>query len=537
MPEPDAKRTILEVAVLLAVCGFLFFYGLGSFGLLGADEPRYAQIGAEMLARHDWVVPTLNGTPWLEKPALLYWGEMASYALFGPHDWAARVPSATLATLMIFAIWWFVRRRIGGWGLDAALISASCIFAVSFGRGASTDMPLTACFTIGILAWMEWFVSGRRRWLLGFYAFQALGMLAKGPVSPFLAGLVIVVFALLWRPRKPISSEPTDAGTPANWRPLHVVLRTLWWPGILLFLAISIPWYVEAQLKTGNFFRVFLLEHNLERFGTNRYAHRQPFWYFFVVLLLGMLPWTAIFVAELVNIARNFRAWLSERPLTIFVTLWCALPVLFFSLSVSKLPGYILPAIPAAALLVVAYLHERRDCKLPVPLVLIHGLCCGVILALVLVAPHLLLKMKPSPQAIIYSVVAGLMVFVLVVFLVQRQGVRAIAPATLIPIVVAVGFIVKAAAPVVDATQSARPLALEIKRVAPRDLPIVLFRLPRPAEFGVQYYRRGAIAVSEEQALPNPPYVLVARPGERRSGALLGRFAPQKIDIYVVLGR
>src|ERR1700739_4933377 len=97
----------LQLAIILALCAFLFFYGLGSFGLVGADEPRYAQIAREMLARHDWVTPVLNGTAWLEKPVLYYWGAMLSYKVFGVSDWAARVPSAVMATLLVFCIYFF----------------------------------------------------------------------------------------------------------------------------------------------------------------------------------------------------------------------------------------------------------------------------------------------------------------------------------------------------------------------------------------------------------------------------------------------
>src|ERR1044071_9386618 len=101
----SAKLLLLQLLVVLPVCGFLFFFGLGAFGLVGADEPRYAQIAREMLARHDWVTPVLNGKPWLEKPVLYYWEAMVSYSLFGVSDWAARIPGALSATTMIVAIY------------------------------------------------------------------------------------------------------------------------------------------------------------------------------------------------------------------------------------------------------------------------------------------------------------------------------------------------------------------------------------------------------------------------------------------------
>src|SRR6516225_4633887 len=115
------RLSVLQIGLLLAVCLFLFFFGLGAFGLLGADEPRYAQISREMLARHDWILPTLNGAPWLEKPVLLYWKIINSYIVLGVYDWAARVPSAAHATILALAVFFFMRRFRPGSELDAAL--------------------------------------------------------------------------------------------------------------------------------------------------------------------------------------------------------------------------------------------------------------------------------------------------------------------------------------------------------------------------------------------------------------------------------
>src|SRR5271155_82869 len=148
------KRT--DILLLVAFCGFLFFYGLGSFGLVGADEPRYAQVAREMLARHDWITPTLGGEPRLEKPVLYYWQAMLAYSIFGVSDWAARLPSAVDATLMIAAIYVFLRRFRPGSQLDGALMTASAAGVVGFSRAASMDMPLAATLTIAMLAWFAW---------------------------------------------------------------------------------------------------------------------------------------------------------------------------------------------------------------------------------------------------------------------------------------------------------------------------------------------------------------------------------------------
>src|SRR5208337_5317358 len=166
---PMTNRTRTDSLLLAGFCAFLFFYGLGQFGLIGADEPRYAQVAREMLERHDWVTPVLYGHPWLEKPPLYYWCAMLAYKAAGVSDTAARLPSALISCLLTVFIYVWARRFRRGMRLDAALITASAVIIIGFGRGASTDMPLTAPFTAAMLSWYGWYVSRKRSWLLGFY--------------------------------------------------------------------------------------------------------------------------------------------------------------------------------------------------------------------------------------------------------------------------------------------------------------------------------------------------------------------------------
>src|SRR5512146_805943 len=280
------RSTVAEIVTLAAFCAFLLFFGLGAFGLVGADEPRYAQIAREMLARHDWVVPVLNGKPWLEKPVLFYWQAMLSSSIFGVRVWAARLPNACNATAIVFAIYLFVRRFRRGFQFDAALIAASMVAVIGFARAASTDMPLMATFTIAMVAWTTWYATERKRWLALFYVFMAFGMLAKGPVAPFLAALIVVPFALIRRD-------------------LSILWRTLWLRGILLFVAIALPWYIAVQARVPEFFRVFILEHNLARYGSNLYRHHQPFWYYIPVILVALLPWTVLAITGLIESVRR----------------------------------------------------------------------------------------------------------------------------------------------------------------------------------------------------------------------------------------
>src|SRR5271169_5197373 len=161
-------RTRTDKLLLVAFCGFLFFYGLGAFGLLGADEPRYAQVAREMLDRSDWVTPTLQGKPWLEKPVLYYWQAMLAFRAAGVTDQAARLPAALDAALLIAAIYFFLRRFRPGTELDGALITASCAGVFIFARAAATDMPLAATFAIALLAWYAWYENRLPVYLAAF---------------------------------------------------------------------------------------------------------------------------------------------------------------------------------------------------------------------------------------------------------------------------------------------------------------------------------------------------------------------------------
>src|SRR3984957_12857953 len=194
MNQTTNPRTRTDLLLLLAFCGFLFFYGLGAFGLLGADEPRYAQVAREMLDRSDWITPTLQSKAWLEKPVLYYWEAMLAFRATGVSDEAARIPAAFDAALLIAAVYFFLRRFRSGSELDGALITASCAGVIGFAHAAATDMPLAACFSIGFLGWYAWYESRQKIYLATFYMFMALGTLAKGPVAPALAAVIILLF-------------------------------------------------------------------------------------------------------------------------------------------------------------------------------------------------------------------------------------------------------------------------------------------------------------------------------------------------------
>ncbi len=533
MPPPNRRWT--EPAALALFCAFLFFFGLGAFGLVGADEPRYAQIAREMLARHDWVTPTLGGNPWLEKPVLYYWQAMLSYMMFGVSDWAARVPGAVSASAMIAAIYLFMRRFRSGSQFDVALIAASSAGVIGFARAASTDMPLAAAFTIGMLGWLAWLFTGRRLWLAGFYGFIALGALAKGPVAPALAAAIIVLFALAHR----------------DWR---LIVRTLWIPGILLFCAVALPWYIAVQMRNPEFFRVFILQHNLARFGTNLFRHERPLWFFVPVLLLGIVPWTTFFVAGLVHSIRScirLRTsgdtpdYAAQTHLPTLLVIWTIVFLVFFSFSQSKLPGYVLPAIPACAMLAGDYVFRRLSLGRPVHVVILslHSALAALTFAAALLAPYRIQGTSAPAAARDVAAALGAVIFVAMTITLRRSGLRILRFTTLVPVILAIAFLLRLAAPTLDNALSARPLARILEQTETTRAPIAVFHVRRSMEYGLAFYRNQVIQSYDRAEIPVSDHMLVAAsgteselarllPGRRLSH--LGTFAPQQLDYYWV---
>lgn len=532
------KLLLLQLVLILGICYFFFFFGLGAFGLVGADEPRYAQIAREMFARHDYIVPTLNGQPWLEKPVFVYWKMIAAFRLFGVYDWAARLPAAFHATLLVFSVFFFMRRFRFASELDAAMITASSAGIVAFGRGASTDILISTHFTLAMLSWWTWRETGKKLWLLVFYVLLGLGALAKGPVAPALAVLVVGAYAVLRRDGK-------------------IFVRSLSLTGFLLFFAIVLPWYLAVQRHVPQFFRVFFIEHNLERFGTNLYQHSQPFWYYIPVFVLATLPWTVFALPALVEAGRaairRLRANSEPPPdpddgLPSFLFVWALVPIIFFSISRSKLPGYILPSIPAAALLTADYLHRARALsRLKIAL---HALVCAVLLVGALMAPFAMLKVPP-PSTIAYGmVVTGGVIAFLILLMVKREGMRVLHFVTLVPTILAVAFLLRPAAQAIDNTQSARPIAEELSRRSPVDLPVATFNVRRDIAYGLDFYRNQPISHYEQEGpvdlpagIPAGRHIVVARKGSLdavqavvgdRSVVPIGEFRARQLEFFLV---
>jgi len=565
--QTEAACTLRELVVLCVVTALLLFFGLVPFrvgpavisqpaiGLVGADEPRYAQIAVEMLEEHSavchavnakviprslrWsdikasfacaeggtITPILYGHPWLEKPALYYWRTMSFYKEFGKSDWSARLSSATGAFALVFLIFLHMRRFRPGGHLDAALITASAVAIVAFARGASTDMQLAAPFCIGMLGWYAWYETGKKFWLFDLYFFGGIATLAKGPVAIFLSVSIILLFVGLRR----------------EWQ---VLRRMIWLPGIGLFLAIVLPWFIAVQLRNPTFYKFFLFEQNLQRFASDRYQHHQNPFYYLIVLVLALMPWTVVALRALwdsVDIA--WAEWrVRHKPARYlghtragdafpeFLVLWAIFPVLFFSFSGSKLPGYILPAIPPITILTGDYLYRVRRCGLPRWLMVSHGVTCGLLTFVLLLCPQYMVyqRMIPPTRTLLWAGSIALVAGVAIVLLTRRFGLQWLRPLTLVPLMCLLFFLLHRNGWLLDENYSARPMARQIQQMAPDVKLLVTHHIRRDTDYGLCFYRNQPLrhylqeeSATEKQSviagIPNEEHILVIRSDDTAS--------------------
>lgn len=357
-PSSPRAPALAAIAVLLLVCWLAFFNGLGALGLTDKTEALFVEVAREMLERNDWVTPWWNGDRFFDYPVWGYWMVVGSFRLFGISEWAARLPAALAASAVVLAgfglvLTWGspeepVRQRWGRALLAAGVLATSPGW-IGWGRVATTDMFLSSAITLALFSFL---LAHRQRQSplatrlgrIGFPLFCGIAVLAKGPVGLLLPGLVIVVFLSLT----------------GQWR--H------WWkPGPLLamaalFAGVCLPWYVAATQANGSVFvDGFLGFSNIQRFTNVLYRHPGPPWFYLPWVLLLLLPWSLFLPSALAGL--RFWRWSQWRraasdpalELPLFLLLWLGLIVAFFSAAATKLPGYILPALPAGSLLVALW--------------------------------------------------------------------------------------------------------------------------------------------------------------------------------------
>ena len=359
-PAVPLRRRYAAVAALLAVVSLGM---LSARPLFNPDEGRYAEIPREMLAGGDWVIPHLNGLAYIEKPPLQYWATALVYRVLGVGAASARLYTALCALATVAVVWLLARRlwsETVAW--RAAAVLASCTLFTVLGQLLTLDMSLTFWMTLafaGFLAAQQGGADGPR-WMRVAWVATAAGVLTKGLVAAAIPAAVLVLHTLVTRDLRP-------------WRRLEPGV------GLTLFLAVALPWHWLAAMRMPDFLEFFFIHEHFARYLTPTADRQEAWWFFGVVFLLGSLPWT---VAGLRVLGTGWRARAAggEFNAALFLWLWIVFVIGFFSLSDSKLVPYILPALPALALLVGVSRTDvlRRDLSAAG----VVALCCAAALAL-----------------------------------------------------------------------------------------------------------------------------------------------------------
>jgi 4-amino-4-deoxy-L-arabinose transferase-like glycosyltransferase len=347
------------LAVLLAL---VWLATLAARPLFNPDEGRYAEIPREMQSGGDWVVPHLNGLAYIEKPPLQYWATALSFRVLGPSEFAARLYTA-LTALGTILVTWLTARRL--WGLEAgwraaAVLSGMLLFMV-MGQLVTLDMSLTFYMTLSLAAFLTAQQAAQPRpWILLAWAATGLGVLTKGLVAAAIPAAVLILYSLYSRDWAP-------------WRRLHAK-----W-GLPLFLVITVPWHWLAARRLPDFLEFFFVREHLARYLTPIADRQEPWWFFGAVFLAGSVPWTLPALRVLGGGWRR-RAPPGAFNAALFLWIWVIFIGVFFSLSDSKLMPYILPLMPALALLIAALPAQalERDFRITAVLTLIAGLALGL---------------------------------------------------------------------------------------------------------------------------------------------------------------
>jgi 4-amino-4-deoxy-L-arabinose transferase-like glycosyltransferase len=494
VPKQSILSRVFWLIAIVATLYFCYFRQLGVVGFMGPDEPRYAWIARDMMESGDWITPRLYGSPWFEKPPLYYWGAALSFKLFGVSETTARLPSAFAALLATLSLAWLAWRVYGSTTARWLLILLpSTAGMIGFSHSAATDMPFSAMLTCAmvpaaVLLGMvpsagataesdhdyvpEISKSTTLVTAALFGLFLGYAMLAKGPAAIILSGGAVVCWA-------------------AHTKRWKDTLRLLHPVAIAVFCVVALPWYVLCAIRNPDFLRVFIFEHNFKRFLTPEFQHIQPFWYYGGIVLIAFLPWTpALLWAVLVGIRRIFSG---ERlsAMTSFLLAWSVFCVLFFTISRSKLPGYILPAIPAIGLLLARAITKlgavRRWSFFAASL--LPGLALAVLFFALFSHDDQILKKAVVYTPAIELVVAALgaaNILLAILFLFRLRNFAIVAG--VVPVIFAM-YMVDDALPFTPiSTQSGRYLADQIRA---NEIPLDSLRianLKRAMLYGVNFY-------------------------------------------------
>ncbi len=335
----DSNRNLFLLFLLFVA---VWLYMLGARTLVPTDEGRYAEMAREMAATGDWITLRLNGIKYFEKPPLQNWMNALSFELFGLGDWQARLWTGLCGLLGIaasaYAAFKMAGRRVA---IHTAIILGSSFYWAGFGHINSLDMGLSAMMCLALCGLLiaqteNASASQQRNGMLLCWAGMALATLSKGLIGVVLPGAVLVIYTL-WTQQWQL------------WKRLHLV------KGLLLFFAITVPWFILVWQKNPEHPQFFFIHEHFQRFTSTVHKRGGAWYYFIVFLVLGIFPWLTLMGQ---SVWQGLKAHQSGFQSKKMLLIWVGFIFLFFSVSGSKLPSYILPIFPALAILIALQLDQ-----------------------------------------------------------------------------------------------------------------------------------------------------------------------------------
>ncbi|MCB8766077.1 glycosyltransferase family 39 protein [Planktothrix agardhii 1029] len=390
----------VSIVGLFLLSAIAFLSHLGDISLIDKTEPMFVEAARQMHLTGDWITPYWNGETRFDKPPLIYWLIVIAFQTVGVNEWGARLPSAIAAILSTFLVFYTLRYfgglisletesartcspfnstrlrgDIGGgawWGMAMMTLNPAWI---AWGRAGVSDMLLASCMTISLLAFFLAYAQPKTRqqkgWYFIFYSFAALAVLAKGPIGIVLPILIIGGFLIYTK----------------QWQKVIWEMQLI--KGSLVFLIIAVPWFVLVTMANGQaYLDTFFGHHNFERFTSVVSNHPGPWFYYFPVILVALLPWSvylpiAIYQVKFWQI-QDWRSQDRSQHLGLFALFWLVIIFVFFSLSATKLPSYILPSIPAGVILISLWGNQQNNIESEHPKISLPFLITGFVNILVL---------------------------------------------------------------------------------------------------------------------------------------------------------
>lgn len=347
LPEKFRNHEAWRVLILIALCLVVFFFRLGTRPLWDIDEGMHAVTSQEMVLSGDWITPTFNGQPFFDKPVLFNWLVAACFLIFGFTEFAARLPAAVLGSGCVLVTYLLGRKMAGARvGFLGALMLATAVEFIILARTVVHDISLVFFVTLALYLFYKGYRDRQpaKKPLLLFYAALGLAVLSKGPVGLALPAMVIGLYLWLRKDLRFIGQ-----------------MRPGW--GVVIFLAIAAPWYIVISLKNPAYAGYFFITQNLGSFLSAEARHPEPFYYYLPVFFGGFFPWSCFLPVAFIYTLRRRFSNAGDGPA--LLAIWFGTVFVFFSLASSKLPTYILPLFPAAALLVALLANELFTAPAP----------------------------------------------------------------------------------------------------------------------------------------------------------------------------